>query len=196
MESLIGRSAARARQAWITRRRLVLGLAALLPPWCGPARAQAEEGMDEAHVKAAFLYKFTGYVDWPDAAFERPEAPFVMGVLGAPVLLGALSELVVGRKVRDRAIRVRKMQAGESAAGLHLLFVGRAEPLRGEAAPRPVLVVTEVEGSLPRGSMINFLLIERRVRFEIALPNVEKAGLRVSSRLLGVAQRVIQDEEH
>ena len=48
-------------------------------------------------MKAAFLYKFTGYVDWPEAAFERPDAPFVMGVLGAPVLLAALSELVVGR---------------------------------------------------------------------------------------------------
>ena len=179
-----------------TRRQFVRGLAALLPAWCGTTWAQGEDGMDEAHVKAAFLYKFTGYVDWPEAAFERPDAPFVMGVLGAPVLLGLLSELVVGRKVHDRTIRVRKMQAGESPAGLHLLFVGRAEPLRGEAAPRPLLVVTEVEAGLPRGSMINFLLVERRVRFEIALPNVEKAGLRVSSRLLGVAQRVIQGEEH
>ena len=180
----------------IARRRLLLGLAALLPAGLGSAWAQTEEGMDEAHVKAAFLYKFTGYVDWPDAAFERPDAPFVMGVLGAPVLLGALSELVVGRKFHERAIQVRKMQAGESSAGLHLLFVGRTEPLRGEAPPpRPVLIVTEVEAGLPRGSMINFLLVERRVRFEIALPSAEKAGLRVSSRLLGVAQRVIQGEE-
>ncbi|XHS77005.1 YfiR family protein [Burkholderiaceae bacterium UC74_6] len=175
------------------RRRWLLGLA-LLQACTGRAWSQTEEGTDELHVKAAFLFKFTGYVDWPDSAFGKPDTPFIIGVLGSPTLQGELAQLTAGRKVHERAIQIRKIQAGESAAGLHLLFVARSEALPNEAA-RPVLVVTEAEGSMPRGSMINFLIVDRRVRFEIALPSVEKAGLRMSSRLLAVAQRVIQTEE-
>ena len=72
--------------------------------------------------------------------------------------------------------------------------MGRAEAVRSDAS-RPVLIVTEADGGIPRGSMINFLIVDRHVRFEIALPSVEKAGLRMSSRLLAVAQRVVQVEE-
>ena len=174
-------------------RRLLLGLA-LLQACSGAAWAQTDEAADEVHVKAAFLYKFTAYVDWPDSAFDKPDAPFVIGVQGSPALLAELSQLIVGRKVRERSIVLRKVQSGESPAGLHVFFVGRAEAVHSDAS-RPVLIVTEAEAGLPRGSMINFRLVDRHVRFEIALPGVEKAGLRISSRLLAVAQRVVQVEE-
>lgn len=176
------------------RRRRLLGLALLQALAAGPCAAQAEEGPDESHVKAAFLYKFTGYVEWPDAAFVTPDAPFVIGVLGSPVLQSELAQLTTGRKVGERPIVVRKVQPGEPAATLHLLFIGQSEALPAEPL-RPVLVVTEAKGTMPRGSMINFLVVDRRVRFEIALPRVEKAGLRMSSRLLVVAQHVIQTED-
>ncbi len=161
---------------------------------CSRAWSEMDSEMDESHVKAAFVYKFTGYVDWPDSAFDGPGAPFVMGVLGADVLLNELSQLAAGRKVHDRRIVVRKLTAGDAVSGLHMLFVGRAETLRAEV-PKTVLVVTESEGAMPRGSMVNFVLVDRHVRFEIALPPVEKAGLRMSSRLLAVAQKVYQDQE-
>ena len=177
----------------LLRRRSLLGLA-LLHSCSKLAWSQTGDGADEAHVKAAFLYKFTGYVDWPDSAFDnKADAPFVIGVQGSPPLLGELSQLITGRKVRERSVLVRKVQAGEPIDGLHVLFMGRAEALRSGPS-QPVLIVTEVEGDMPRGSMINFLVLERRVRFEIALANVEKAGLRMSSRLLSVAQKVIQAE--
>ena len=175
-------------------RRGLLGLALLYGCSRG-AWAQTEESADESHVKAAFLYKFTGYVDWPDSAFERPDAPFVIGVQGSSPLLSELAQLTAGRKVRERSILVRKVLANESTAGLHLLFVGRAEAVHADAPSRPVLIVTEAEGTMPRASMINFLVVDRHVRFEIALRSVERAGLRMSSRLLSVAQRVIQGEE-
>ena len=174
-------------------RRRLLGLA-LLQGCAGAAWSQTEEVADEAHVKAAFLYKFTGYVDWPDSAFDKPDAPFIIGVQGSSPMLGELAQLTAGRKVRERSVVVRKVMAGETSTPLHVLFVAHAETVPS-AAPRPVLVVTEAEGGLPRGSMINFLLIDRHVRFQIALPSVERAGLRMSSRLLAVAQRVFQGEE-
>ena len=175
-------------------RRRLLGLVLLLA-CAGAAWAQVDEGADEAHVKAAFLYKFTGYVDWPDSAFDPPGASFVIGVQGSPALLGELSQLIAGRKIHERPVQVRSIAAGDSLDGLQVLFVGRSESFRGEASS-PVLIVTEADGSMPRGSMINFLVIDRHVRFVIALPTVEQAGLRMSSRLLSVAQKVIQAEEH
>ena len=162
---------------------------------CAAWPQQADGDADEAHVKAAFVYKFTGYVDWPDSTpGSGADAPFVMGVLGSEALLGELTQLTAGRKVHERPVLVRKLRAGEALGGLQLLLVGRGEVLRAEV-PKAVLVVTEAEGGMPRGSMINFVLVDRHVRFEIALPAVEKAGLRMSSRLLAVAQKVHQGEE-
>ncbi len=177
-------------------RRRALGslLGFVLLGLCTCAWPQADGEADEAHVKAAFIYKFTGYVDWPDSAPGAAEAPFVMGVLGSDVLFAELTQLAAGRKVHERPIVVRKMRTGEPVGGLQLLFIGRAEALHAETA-KPVLVVTEVEGGMPRGSMINFVIVDRHVRFAIALPAVEKAGLRMSSRLLSVAQKVYQGEE-
>lgn len=173
-------------------RRRWLGL--VLLGVCSAAWPEAESEMDELHVKAAFLYKFTGYVDWPESAFGNADAPFVMGVLGSDALLAELSQVTAGRRIHERPIVVRRVQAAEAMASLHLLFVGRSETLRAEVS-RPVLIVSEAEGGMPHGSMINFLVVDRHVRFEIALPNVEKAGLRMSSRLLAVAQKVYQGTE-
>ena len=173
------------------RRLLGLPLGLVLLTLCANAWPQADGEADEAHVKAAFVYKFTGYVDWPESAMGGADAPFVMGVLGSENLLNELTQLIAGRKVHERPVVVRKMRAGEPLTGVQLLFVGRGETLRAEPG-KPVLVVTEAEGGMPRGSMINFVIVDRHVRFEIALPAVEKAGLRMSSRLLAVAQKVYQ----
>lgn len=173
-------------------RRHLLGLALL--GFFSRAWSQTDGEADESHVKAAFLYKFTGYVDWPDSAFGSVDVPFIMGVLGSDALLNELLQLTAGRKVHERRIVVRKLAPGDALSSLHLLFVGRTETLHAEL-PRPVLVVTESDGAMPRGSMINFVLVDRHVRFEIALPSVEKAGLRMSSRLLAVAQKVYQGQE-
>jgi hypothetical protein len=163
------------------------------------ARAQADTAGAEYRVKAAFLFKFTGYVDWPDAAFAAPDAPLVIGVLGAEALAAELARVVEGRRVNERSVQVRRVRPGELPTGLHLLFLARTEaPLGPVSVPalapalqgRPVLVVTEADAAMPPLSAINFVVAERRVRFEIALDAAERAGLRLSSRLLAVAQKV------
>ena len=175
-------------------RRQLLGLACFV--FCPDLLwAQGSDDADESHVKAAFLYKFTSYVDWPDSAFGNADAPFVIGVMGSDTMLETLLQLTAGRKVHERAVVVKKVQAGEPMLGnLHVLFVGRPDALRAEIT-RPVLTVTEADGGMPAGSMINFLVVDRHVRFEIELPSVEKAGLKMSSRLLAVAQKVYRSKE-
>jgi hypothetical protein len=167
---------------------LLLALAALaVAPECA---AQAEQ-----QVKSAFIYKFAGYVEWPESAFAKPDTPFLIAVLGDEPVAAELEQAVVGRTINDRRIVVRRAKVGESFAGVHILFVGKAETARlgailQGASPQPILTVTESEGALAQGSVINFVVAERRVRFEISLPSAERSRLKLSSRLLAVAAQV------
>lgn len=173
--------------------------ALLIAAWfiaCAPCWAQGSGQGAEYQVKAAFLYKFAGYVEWPKDVIGPAEMPFTIGVLGSEPLAAELLHVVSGRTLSDRSITVRRLRPGESLVGVHVLFLGGGEALspdqlRHWTQQRPVLVVTESEGALGRGSMINFVIVERRVRFEIALDAAEMSGLRLSSRLLAVAQKVL-----
>ena len=159
------------------------------------AWAQDDAAILEQRIKAVFLYKFAGYVDWPATSFARPDAPFTIAVAGAEQLATELSQAVAGRTVNDRPVAVRRLKPGESLDGVHILFVGKGECARliqlvKIAQTRSVLTVTESEGALAQGSVINFVVAERRVRFEISVDSAEKSKLRLSSRLLAVAQQV------
>ena len=167
-----------------------LFLAMLLFSW--HAHPAEEDSILEQRVKAAFLYQFAGYVEWPPNAFAQPTTPITIAVMGADTVAGELDQVVTGRTIGGRSVTVKRVKPGESLAGVHILFVGRAESARlGQlGAPKAMLTVSEADGALTHGSMINFVLVERRVRFEIALDSAEKSGLKLSSRLLAVAQQV------
>lgn len=167
--------------------RLLLVALGLLAPALAAAQAEHE-------VKAAFLVRFLSFVEWPEPAFARPESPIVIGVMGADDVLATLQETLAGRVVQARPVAARRIKEGEPLAGVHLLFVGRgASSALPKLGPPPgVLVVSEIEGGLERGATVNFLRREGRVRFEVALDTAEKQGLRISSRMLSVAQNVRQ----
>ena len=146
----------------------------------------------EEEVKAAFLYKFPAYVDWRPGTFARPLSPVVIGVTGDDAIADALRVLVAGRKAGERQIEIRSLPPGALPGGIHLLFVGRAASayvprLAPLAARRGVLLVSDYEGALDDGSAINLLVIDQRVRFEVSLDATERAGLKLSSRMLAVA---------
>jgi len=146
----------------------------------------------EHEVKAAFLYKFLAFVEWPAQSFARAGAPLVIGVLGADDVHFSLQEIVPGRSAQGRPLELRKLKEGERPAGVHMLFVGRAAAaaLPKLLAQPGLLVVSEAEGALEQGAMINFLRVDGRVRFEVAPDLAERRGLRISSRMLAVAQNV------
>ncbi len=146
----------------------------------------------EHEVKAAFLYKFLSFVEWPAQSFAHAGAPLVIGVLGSDEVHASLRDIVPERSAQGRPLELRKLKDGERPAGVHLLFVGRAASaaLPKLAAQPGLLVVGETEGALERGAMINFLRVDGRVRFEVAPEAAERRGLRVSSRMLAVAQHV------
>lgn len=148
----------------------------------------------EYRVKAAFVYKFGDYVQWPADAFARADSPVVFGVLGSDALADELARLSAGRTLGGRDVVVRKLVAGEAWAGLHVVFVGGEDATRVAAAlaagaGRPVLTVTEARSGA--AGMINFVVVADKVRFDVALPPAEAARLKISSRLLAVARRVL-----
>ncbi len=160
-----------------------------------PAKASVEGAELEQSVKAAFLYKFASFVEWPASVMPRADAPIMIAVAGSEAILAELGQMVVGRTAQGRPIAVRRIRAGDSLAGVHILFVGGSEsPRLGQwaqsAQTHSALLVTDEESALTRGSMINFVLAERRVRFEVSLDAAERGGIKLSSRLLAVAQQV------
>jgi len=157
--------------------------------------AASDEATLEHRVKAAFLYKFASYVEWPERTFPRPDSPLTIAIIGAEAIAAELSQIVSGRAAQGRPVTVRRIRVGESLAGTHILFISAIDAERlamvmQAARSQPILVVTSSEGMLSQGSMINFLPIERRLGFEISLDNSRKSGLTLNSRLLAVAQRV------
>jgi hypothetical protein len=187
----LGLTRSQAGWAWL-RRLLLLALG------CCAAAASAVDGdarQLEAQVKAAYLYKFAGHVEWPPAAYADASTPFVIGVVGASDVADELARLKAGRSVGDRPVDVRVLKPGESARGVQLVFVGSADgaQLRRLLEPFkavPTLTISDVPGAIEAGSVINFVLVDKRLRFEVSLPNAEQHGLKISARLLTVAQRV------
>jgi hypothetical protein len=158
------------------------------------AAAQPISSAPEHSIKAAYLYNFAAYVQWPQAALAEPDASLVIGVFGDEFVADELEAMTRGRPVGGRRMEVKRVAAGSSLAGLHMLFIG-GEPadmprLISDARAHSVLVVTELRDALDSGSVINFRLIDDRVRFEISLDAADESGLIISSRLLAVAEDV------
>ena len=178
------------------RRFLALALALTMACFTSAARAaDGDERLLEMQVKAAYLYKFAGHVEWPPGAYGDASAPFTIGVVGAGDIADELARLKAGRSVGDRPVNVRMLKPGEPARGVQLLFVGSADgaQLRRLLEPFkavPTLTISDTPGAIEAGCVINFLLVDKRLRFEVSLANAEQHGLKISARLLTVAQRV------
>lgn len=149
----------------------------------------------EQQVKAAYIYNFSSFVEWPPEAFPAPESALRIGVMEADALADQLELTIAGRTVRGRPLSVHKLRRADPTAGLQLLFVGpisksQLGDVLSAARQRPTLLVTQAEGALQQGSMVNFVLTDERLRFEIAPKTAEQSGLAISARLLAAALRV------
>jgi hypothetical protein len=163
---------------------------------CVPALAQTEARVTEVRIKAAFLYKFGEFVQWPPSAFAGSGSSFVIGIMGAEDVASELERVVPDRRVQGRPIAVRRLRRGDSLGGIHVLFVAQAESARlaeilAGARGQAILTVTESDNALSTGSMINFVPVDDKIRFDIALPPAERGQLKISSRLLAVARKVV-----
>jgi hypothetical protein len=159
-----------------------------------PAQAQS---LSEYQVKAAFIYNFAKFIDWPGAT---PQGDFVIGILGDDPFRGALQATVKDRSIDGRPVVVRQVPSADAARSFQILFVSTSErerlpaildSLKGSA----VLTVGETEGYAKSGVVINFIVEDNRVRFEVNVDAAERANLRISSKMLSLA-RIVKDQRH
>lgn len=172
--------------AVLKRAMTAAGLIILLAA-SGTARAEVASEYD---VKAAFLYNFTKFVEWPSSAFDERN-DFQLCVLGEDPFGGSL-DVVKGEKVSGRNITLLRTPKLAEAEGCQILFISRSERNRmpevlRELRDAPVLTVADTDGFLDRGGIINFVLEGSKVRFEISQEAAERAGIKISSKLLRLA---------
>lgn len=183
-------SPGRSKTAPLPRRELLLALLSLLLLGLASSAARAESVPKEYQLKAAFLYNFSKFVQWPADRFANETSPIVIAVLGPSPFGGELDRLVRERLVNGRAIEVRPIASAADISRAHIVFVpAGAEPLldAGPLVAPGVLTVGESEGFASRGGIIRFILVEEKVRFEIDQGSAERAGLKLSGQLLKLA---------
>lgn len=160
-----------------------------------PAVAQAPL---ESEVRAVYLYNFARYITWPAESFPNARTPVRICVMGSDPFGDALDRAVAGETVHGRPLEAVRIGPQGALGGCHMLYAAATEDRRVAAAlasarGRPLLTVGEHDRFLDRGGMIRFRRIDNRVRFDINLKAVERNGLRISARLLGVAAEVRRD---
>jgi len=164
---------------------VVVGLGASMP---GPAGGAPRE----YQVKAAFLYNFAKFVEWPAVAFEKPQTPYSICVLGSDPF-GEDLDIAAAENVQGRKMMVRRIGDLKSLSGCHILFVSPSERKRLPAVfealgNAPTFTVGEDEEFVRAGGCLRFYVVENRVRFEINLQATERARLKVSAKLLSLAR--------
>lgn len=150
----------------------------------------------EYKIKAAYLYNFLRYIEWPADAFENASSPFVVGILGKapPELVRSLAYYEKRKKVRGRAIKIRRFETAEKITDCHVVYLAKSldEKLLKEAVKRlsgnPTLLVGETSNFLEQGGGISFFRVSTKIRFRLALKETQRKRLKPSAKLLQVAQ--------
>lgn len=174
-------------------RGLLIALAVLLAAPGRPSLADVPS-LEEYQVKAAFLYNFMKYVDWPERAFGDASAPMVLAILGEDPFGEAIDKLQ-GKTVKGRPIVVRRAATLQALGDFQLLFVPASDKsdldaIRAAAEAKGALTVGDGRGFRARGGMIELVREGDRIGFEINLEASRRAGLTVSSKLLTLAKVV------
>jgi hypothetical protein len=155
-----------------------------------PGAATAQDG--EIGVKAAFLYNFTKFVEWPASAFAAADAPITLCTIGDAALAGDVQKIVADRTAQNRAVKVRATTEADLAK-CQVVYVPEAAaasagPVIGAAKAAKALTVGETPDFLSQGGMVVFTKQDNRVRFEINEGAAKDAGLKISAKLLSLAK--------
>lgn len=184
------------RAAWVVACALcgLLSTMATATPAHASMPVAADVAAEARQVKAAYLYKFASYVDWPAGVFARRDSPVVIGVAGDESLRAVLAQMVRDQTVHGRRLEVRRVEAGDTLAGLHVLFVGSAGSdetgIMRAAQGQPILLVSDSTRVRKLGSMIDLVKVDDRLRFDVALGQATRSGLQLSALMLSAARRV------
>lgn len=155
--------------------------------------ARAQTAPTEYQIKAAFIYHFAEFVDWPPQAFTGASSPMVIGILGENVFGDNLQRTINGKTVRGHPLQVKQFTSLAEATNCQVLFISASEKdnlpkiLAQLQGGNTLTVGEKMDNFLSTGGMINLVIVEAKVRFQINNEAAKKAGLTISSKLLTLA---------
>jgi hypothetical protein len=157
--------------------------------------AYALAAPSEYQVKAVFLFNFAQFVDWPATAFPRPDAPFVIGILGQDPFGSQLDEVVRGETVNNRPLVVERYRSVADIRNCNILYIGSTESghldeILTALSGRSILTVGDANPAGQRGVMIQLVNENNRIRLRIDVAAAKAGNLTISSKLLRPAEIV------
>ncbi len=166
---------------------------------CSVTAESPELVQTEYRVKAAFLYNYAKLVDWPTNAFATSSTPITIGVLGQDPFGPALEKTIDGKKIGDRGLAIKRFRSVGDIHDCHVLFIcqserGRLPVILAALQGKSILTVGECDHFVESGGMIQLIKQDDAVRFRVNLGAANRASLRISSKLLRVAERVVADD--
>jgi len=148
----------------------------------------------EYQIKAAFLYNFANFVEWPEGSFSDETSPIVLGILGEDPF-GVILESVEGKAIAERHVTIKRFKKLEDVGFCHILYICPSEnkKIRNILAKLNrfgVLTIGDMDGFAQSGGIINFIKVDNKIRFEINLDVAKACDLEISSKLLSMARIV------
>jgi hypothetical protein len=172
---------------------LTCGFGSCVPPaW---SQSNANTGYE---IKAAFLFNFAKFIDWPPSSFSTPQSPYTICILGRDPFGNVLDETLKGKTIGDRPLAVRRLTDKAEARHCQIAFVSSSETAHlveivGSLQGANVLLVGESNGFAAMGGTIEFTLEDNHVRFAINTDAANRSGMKFSSKLLALA-KIVHDE--
>jgi hypothetical protein len=187
----------RPKLPWALRAILLAAFLAIIPAnFAAENLGASDRALTEYEVKAAYVFYFAKFIDWPPAAFSSPNAPITIGVVGDDEFGNLLGNIVKDKTIQEHPIQVRLLKWPVDLQAFQMVFVGSSEQKRfhqiaGSLKDRPVLTITETEDSSQKKGILNLFVEGGKVQFEVNIAEAEKARLRISSKLLRLARGTI-----
>jgi len=154
-----------------------------------PACAGTEHGFErEYEIKAAFVYNFAKFVEWPENKFKNPKAPVVLGILGSSPI-GTALESLENKTVRGRQLTIQPVAAPKNLSQYHMLYICESEKsdlkrIIEHLGSQSILTISDIQDFNKTGGHINLVIRQNKIRFIINSGAAKKANLKISSRLL------------
>lgn len=172
-------------------------MCALLACFTGKVHALPNQAT-EYEVKAAFIYNFARFAEWPPSAFGRPSDPIRLCVFGKDPFGEILDDTVRGKTVAQHSFVVIRITDAAKTRDCHIVFIGRSESFQLGAVlaavrDRPVMTIVDMNDAVQRGAILNFTLQDGRVRFAVNTDSAKRSGIALSSQLIKLATVVAKD---
>lgn len=166
---------------------------ALLILFAGLPQSPARASSKEYDLKAAFLFNFVQFIDWPGSAFAADDSPICIGVLGDDPFGASLDSIIAGETAHNRKLIAKRSKNLDDLKSCQILFICQSERERmaeviASLNNSPVVTIADTDGFIQSGGIINFFLQNNKIRFEINPDAASRRGIKISSQLLRLAK--------